>query len=143
MRIAIDFDGTLVSMDRPYSDTTTPFVLLPGAREALGALRAAGHQLLLYSARANLSLRFDPTLDPLGPRWAASPEKLELNRKRFNHMVEWVERELPGVFSAIDDGTQGKPSVDLFIDDRAVAFGHGVRTVNWAKIARMYGEAGE
>jgi hypothetical protein len=49
-------------------------------------------------------------------------------------MVDFENRELPGVFAAIDDGAQGKPSpVDLFIEDRC---GH---SVDWHEIAALYG----
>jgi hypothetical protein len=53
-------------------------------------------------------------------------------------MLETVERELPGVFDAIDDGSAGKFSFDLVIDDKAATF-RGPAT--WSRIARTYGEA--
>lgn len=146
MRIAIDYDGTLVRQDRAYDDLDGYPALQHGAREALTALKAAGHRLLLYSARANLALRENPYLDPLLPnrgrssvsrRWRRNQE---LNRARYELMVRHVEEELPGLFDAIDDGRQGKPSADLFIDDRAIRFGYGADALDWIELGEMYGD---
>jgi hypothetical protein len=136
----IDFDNTIVSQDRPYEDVTTPFEFLPHARETLYSLVAAGHELTLWSARASPVLLVDPNLDPLvraGVRkvhretWEKS---LELNKARLQHMLDFVDVELPGVFVAISDGREGKPCpCDLMIDDRC---GH---PVDWLEINRLYG----
>jgi len=119
--IAVDFDSTVVVQDgRDYEDLATPLQFLPDAKLGLYALKAAGHVLLLYSARANRALRFDPQLDPLvraGAKkinmqwWKASAE---LNQRRYDQMDAFVQQHLPGVFAAIDDGLQGKPSVDMY-----------------------------
>jgi hypothetical protein len=139
--LGIDFDGTVVVQDgRAYDDIKTPPRLLPGAREALKALKRAGHVLLLYSARANRALIEDPDLDPLvraGVRrvdMVAWRRSRELNRARYGQMLAFIAAELPGIFDAVDDGHQGKPCVDLFIDDRALKF------QNWRGIAQVYGE---
>jgi hypothetical protein len=109
-------------------------------------LRRAGHTLLLYSARSNRASLDDPTLDPLvraGVRkvhqaqWLA--EKV-LYEHLFQQMVDFVAKELPGVFDAIDDGRQGKPHVDMFIDDRATRFGQGTLGMGWAQIAASFGQ---
>ena len=42
MRVGIDFDGTVVSQDRPYADVVSPLEFVPGAKEGLLALKAAG-----------------------------------------------------------------------------------------------------
>jgi hypothetical protein len=52
-------------------------------------------------------------------------------------MVSFIQREAPGIFDAIDDGQQGKPLADIFIDDRALTF--GPRGMDWAEIAAVYG----
>lgn len=143
VRIAIDFDGTLVSQDRPYNDLVTPLEFIPGAKEGLLALRAAGHFLLLWSGRASRALLYDPTLDPfvragaVDVNRAAWLESRHLHMQRYHQMLDFVERMLPGVFDTIDDGLGGKPSCDLFIDDKACAM-RGPAT--WARIARQYGE---
>jgi hypothetical protein len=146
--LAVDFDGTIVLDDRAYDDLVTPLEFVLGARDALYALRRAGHVLLLYSARANRALREDPALDPLvraglrrvdRGRWS---EDHVLHEARYRQMCDFVARELPGVFAAIDDGQQGKPDADMFIDDRAITFGHdgAAGAVGWESIARAFGE---
>lgn len=147
MVIAIDFDGTLVSETHKYEDLDTPLQLLPWAKEALEALKRAGHLLVLVSARANLSLRVDPMLDPLTKagvrrfdprRWKASKV---LNEARYEQMLAFVELELPGLFDAIDDGQSGKMRADLFIDDRGLRYSRGGGlAADWPTIVSMYGE---
>lgn len=146
MIIAVDFDGTIVDDDRPYDDVTAPLEFLPGAREGLEALRRAGHTLILYSGRANRALIEDPELDPLvraGVRSVdrdAWTKRQKTNLARLGHMLEFVQEHLPNVFAVVDDGRQGKPSADMFIDDRAWRFGSGALAANWGEIARMWGE---
>jgi hypothetical protein len=145
--ISIDFDDTIVSQaGRAYDDVTTPLRFMPGAREALVSLKRAGHTLVLFSGRANRALREDPMLDPLiragkkrfdRARWERGRE---VNEARYQQMLAFVEAQLPGVFAAVDDGLQGKPSADLIIDDKAVRLGHGVIGLGWRQIAQMHGE---
>jgi len=143
LKIAIDWDGTVVSRDRSYADVTTPMEFVPGAKEGLLALKAAGHLLLLWSGRASRALLVDPELDPFVRAGVVEVDRRHwqesrwLHQARYDQMIEFVERELPGVFDAIDDGLAGKPSVDLFIDDKCMAM-RGPAT--WARIARQYGE---
>jgi hypothetical protein len=126
MIVAVDFDGTIVSADHPYGDLKTPLKLLPGAKQALTKLKRRGYVLLLYSARANRAIREDPQLDPLiraGVRtttWHKFELLQALSKARYEQMLSFVAEELPGLFSAIDDGVQGKPEADLFIDDKIV-----------------------
>lgn len=149
MRIALDFDGTLVEDDHAYDDLKTPLRLKPGARDALRALKAAGHVLLLHSARSNRALWEDWQLNPL---WRDGLVRFdvtfwernkELNLARYSQMVTFVERELDGLIDAIDDGRQGKPMVDLFIDDRAIAYGNGAKCLGWSAIAERFGDRPE
>ena len=146
MRIAIDFDGTVVEQDRPYDDVTTPLKFVPGAREGLRALHAAGHLLLLWSGRSSRALLEDPTLDPFVRASIArsNHEAWMSNRAthlaRFEQMVRFVEAELPGIFDAIDDGMGGKPLVDLILDDKALKFGRSSGGLGWPLIAQFYGE---
>lgn len=145
MIFAVDFDGTVVSMDRPYDDVRTPLRFLPGAREGLLALRRAGHVLLLWSARASRSLLEDPLLDPL-VRAGVTPtgdwwKMRDVNLARHRQMLDFVERELPGVFAAVDDGRGGKPlNVDVFLDDKAIRLGRGSGGMSWREVARAFGE---
>lgn len=141
MIVVVDFDGTVVEAD------ASPPRLLSGAREGLLALRRAGHVLLLCSARANRASLEDPRLDPLvraGVRRAPTPSAWERERAwslaRYREMCAFVSRELPGVFHAIDDGMQGKPIADLYLDDRALRMGPGPGAVGWARVAEAFGE---
>ena len=143
MIIAVDFDGTIVK-DNPRNTEAVDLLPRDGALEALRALKRAGHTLLLYSTRANRALREDPDLDPLvraGIRRVdreAWRKAQPLHQRRFSAMAAWVATHLPGVFDAIDDGGQGKPDVDLFIDDRALS-AHSTRGGGWAVILNRYG----
>lgn len=147
MILAIDFDGTIVDDRHAYGDLDAPLRFVHGAREALEALKRAGHVLLLYSARANRALLDDPERDPLvragvrrvdRKRWE---KQRPVHVARFSQMVAFVAKELPGIFAAIDDGMQGKPAADLFIDDKALRLGRGALGASWAEVARMYGES--
>lgn len=140
MKIAVDFDGTIVDDTHAYDDLTTPLAFLPGARGGLLRLKAASHILVLYSARANRWLFSNPEMDPFviagikkldRVQWAKSKE---LNEARYRQMIDFVNRELPGVFSLIWEH-QGKPSVDLFIDDRGADF----RLRGWRGIIEQHG----
>lgn len=139
MIIAVDFDGTVVC-EQPW-DYLGPLRLQPNVQHALYSLKNAGHSLLLYSARANRSLQAEPSLDPMYRAGVISfPRNRQtavLAQTRFTAMVDFVERELPGVFDAIDDGRQGKPNADLFIDNRAINF--GPFGMDWSEIAGCWG----
>lgn len=147
MIIAVDFDDTVVSQNgRDYADVKTPLRPLAGAFDALFALKKAGHTLILFSARANRSLLDDPYLDPLvrvGKRKidiAVWERERAVAYARMTQMVEFVSRELPGIFDVIDDGQQGKPHADLFVDDKALRLGHGAGGFSWQSLRQMYGE---
>lgn len=146
MLIAVDFDNVVVNVKgRAYSDTTTPLSFMPGAKEGLLALKRAGHRLLLFSARSNRALLYTPEWDPLVRSGAKRPHEAtwnqskELHHARYQQMLAFCESELAEVFDAIDDGLQGKPLADLFIDDRALSFGDGADRVEWPQIALLYG----
>lgn len=143
MLIAVDFDGVIVSKDRPFADTVSPLRLMPMAKEGLKALKAAGHTLLLYSARSNRALLYTPEWDPLvragkrRPSAAAWDEARALHWARYRQMLEFVSSQLDGLIDAVDDGLQGKPLADLFIDDRSMEFGVGAN--GWADLIHLYG----
>lgn len=148
MIICVDFDGTIVDDKHAYDDLATPLTFMPGAREALRALRAAGHVLVLYSARSNGALLREPSLNPLvraglvgAPAGLRGDANQALNRARYEQMIDFVNRELPDTFDVIWSDS-GKPSADLFVDDRAVRLlpfdGRG--GMSWRDIALTYGE---
>jgi len=144
--VAVDLDSTLVDeWGRKFSDTTSPLKLMGGARKALQAMKAAGHVVLLYSARSNRALRVDPELDPLVRAGVVRLDRKEweaeqpLHEARYQQMVQFAATQLKGLVDAVDDGAQGKPVADLFIDDRALRFGGGVDGHSWFDIARQFG----
>lgn len=146
MLLAVDFDNVIVnSKHRAYADVSTPLEFMPGAKEGLLALKRAGHTLLLYSARSNRALLFTSEWDPLvragvkRPNEATWAQSKELHWARYRQMVEFIDQHLPSVFDAIDDGLQGKPTADVFIDDRALSFGDGADRLGWKQIALLYG----
>lgn len=145
MIVCVDFDDTVVEdSGRDYSDVTTPLKLKADAIHGLRALKRAGHVLLLYSARANRSLRFGADLDPLvraGVRKAGPIERERaVHEARYEQMVRFAHVELKDIFDAIDDGQQGKPVADLYIDDKALRLGHGTTSVGWNTVAAIYGD---
>lgn len=143
MLVAVDFDGVIVRKDRPFADVTTPFQLMPYAKEGLQSLKAAGHTVLLYSARSNRALLYTPEWDPLVRAGVKRPHEMawgqsrSLHWARYEQMRKFVAEQLPGLVDAIDDGLQGKPLADLFIDDRA--FGFGTDSGGWLELAHLYG----
>lgn len=141
MRIAVDFDNTIVSQEHDYNDLDTPLEFLPGAKEALESLKAAGHQLILWSGRSNLALRKDWRRNPLNRLTALFDEakweqQRQINAARYEQMLQFVEENLPDVFVYIDDGAQGKISADLYIDDRSTQ-------PDWGMLQEAYGELGQ
>jgi len=146
MIIAVDFDSSIVEQRGDYNDVTTPLVMLEGAPEALRSLKRAGHVVLVFSARANRALRVDPDLDPLvrAGKKRIDPEAWKrsqpINEARYQQMLRFASERLRGVVDAVDDGMQGKPCADLFIDDRAVRLGNGPAAIGWKTIALIWGE---
>lgn len=145
MLIAVDFDGTIVQEDYAFDDVTTPLTFIPGAKAGLIALKDAGHLLILWSTRANLALRHNWKLNPMWrqgilpldeARWKRNQP---LHEARYQQMLEFIAKELPRVFDAVDDGTQGKPTgVVVFLDDKA--FGSPRRQdFDWSEVVRLLG----
>lgn len=147
MRIAVGFDGVIVEREgRLYHDTTTPLVLVPGAREGLAALKAAEHLVIVSSTRANLALREDPMLDPLVRAGAVPLDRTAWARARpihvarYEQMVRFVDAQLAGLVDAVDDGRQGKVSADLYLDSQAVRLARGgPGAQGWDAIAALWG----
>jgi hypothetical protein len=141
--IVVDFDGTVVDVQ---NSATPTLHLKAGAREGLESLKRAGHTLLLCSARANRAQRIDFQLDPLvrsgdrRVRLSTEEGQHALARLRYQEMLDFVAKELPGVFNAVDDGCQGKAIADVYLDDRAVRVGPGVLGIGWRGIMEMYGQ---
>lgn len=111
LKLAVDFDGTIV--DHSYPDIGT---LKPGVKEALARL-IEDYEIVIWSCRA--SARFQ------------EPEQ----EKYYHDMLEFLKRhEIP--FDSIDTGNSGKITAFAYIDDRAIPFEN-----NWAAIAGSLSEA--
>jgi len=104
MRIVIDLDGVICPIKKPnqsYSDLD-PF---PGAVERLRELRAAGHYIIIMTARhmATCDSNVGKVMKKIG--------KLTFDWLD-NHGIEY------------DEVYFGKPNGDVYIDDRAIRFTH-------------------
>jgi capsule biosynthesis phosphatase len=109
VRICIDLDGVVCALRRPgehYADLEP----LPGAVEALRALRAAGHVVILSTARHM--------------KTTGGNQGLVLARQG-KVTFDWLDRH--GV--EFDEIYFGKPHADVYLDDNAVRF------TGWADIA--------
>ena len=146
MRIVCDFDGSVIT-EQPW-DSDTPLVFMTDAMESLLALKRAGHTLILFSSRANRANREDWKLNPENvakdaegrfnvSRWYV---QRQIHERRYQQMLDFVATELPGVFAYIDDGQQGKPDADLFIDDRGVRLYADALGTSWPNLVRLLGE---
>lgn len=140
MIFAIDFDGVIVPDGYPLDAKN--LVLLPGVKNGLLKLKKAGHILLLYSARSNKAAMINSEFDPLvraGKVQPASDKTRNITANKYREMVIFIEEKLPDIFDAIDDGRQGKPYADVYIDNKAIRFG-GSFGLKWDQIADIYGE---
>jgi capsule biosynthesis phosphatase len=108
MRIVIDLDGTICPIKQPdqsYSDLP----VLPGAVERIRQLRAAGHYIIIQTAR-NMATR------------KANVGQVVKHVGKIT--LDWLEKQ--GV--EYDEIHFGKPNADIYIDDRAWRFN------SWAQI---------
>lgn len=89
--VCIDFDGTLVNMDKA----------LPGAKDAVNLLREAGHRIIIYSANKpewiahvldNNDIRYDRIWDQPGK----PPHDILIDDKGYHFRGSWTQ-ELPDI----------------------------------------------
>lgn len=102
VRICIDLDGVICELRRPdqsYADLEP----LPGAVERLRSLRAAGHYVILHTARHMKTCQGNVGL---------------VVARQGLVTLEWLERH--GV--EYDEIHFGKPHADVYIDDNALRF---------------------
>ena len=113
MKIAVDFDGTIVTHEYPAIGEEIPF-----ATETLRRLIADGHQLILWSVREE----------------GALDEAVEWCRQ---HGVEFwaVNRDYPEEKIENNNHYSRKLKVDMFIDDRNVG-----GLPDWGQIYRIVNE---
>jgi capsule biosynthesis phosphatase len=102
MRICIDLDGVVCRL-RQEGETYADVAPVPGALERLRSLRAAGHVIILYTARHMRTC--DGNLGRVVARVGAVT-------------LDWLDRH--GV--EYDELYFGKPSADVYIDDNALRF---------------------
>jgi capsule biosynthesis phosphatase len=109
MRICIDLDGVICQLREPqqsYGEVAP----IPGAVERLRALRAAGHYIIIHSARHMKTC--NGNVGQVVARQGATT-------------LEWLARH--GV--EYDEIHFGKPHADVYIDDNALRF------ESWAAIS--------
>jgi capsule biosynthesis phosphatase len=109
MRIVVDIDGTLCPIkekDGKYEDLQP----LPGAAEAMKELKAAGHYIILQTAR-NMATQ-DSNLG-----------KVVKNIGKVT--LEWLDKH----DIVYDEIYFGKPNGHIYIDDRALRF------QNWKELS--------
>lgn len=110
MRIAIDLDGTICPIKQPdqsYADLEP----LPGAVERIRELHAAGHYIIILTAR-NMATR----QGNLG----------QVMKNIGKLTLDWLDKF--GV--EYDEIYFGKPNAEIYIDDRALRFESWDRITN-------------
>lgn len=121
MRICIDVDGVLCTLrgpDREYAELEP----MPGAPEGMRALKAAGHYLILATARHMKTCEGNVGL---------------VVKRQGLTLLQWLEKhDIP-----YDEIWFGKPWADVYLDDNAVRF------TSWAAVGPagdgLAGGAGE
>ncbi len=102
MRIVVDLDGVICSLKRP-GQTYGEVEPLPGAADRIRELRAAGHTIVIVTARHMA------TCDGNVGRVIQRVGRITL---------DWLERH--GI--EYDEIHFGKPNGELYIEDRAIRF---------------------
>ena len=108
MRIVIDLDGTICPIKKP-DESYADLCPLPGAVERIGELRAAGHYVIIQTAR-NMATR------------GANVGQVMKHVGKLT--LDWLDEH--GV--EYDEIYFGKPNADIYIDDRAWRF------ADWAQV---------
>jgi capsule biosynthesis phosphatase len=102
MRICIDLDGVISQLKRP-GETYADVAPMPGAVEKLRALRAAGHIIIICTARHMKTCNGNPG---------------QVVARIGAITLDWLARH--GV--EYDEIHFGKPWADVYIDDNAMRF---------------------
>ena len=109
MRICLDLDGVVCSLRRP-GETYENLEPLPEAVEKIRQLRAAGHYLILLTARHMKTCEGN-----VG----------QVVARQGMTLLNWLDRH--GL--AFDEIHFGKPHADVYIDDNAFRF------TSWSQIS--------
>jgi len=102
MRICVDIDGVISRLrepDQDYADLEP----VPGAREKLRALRAAGHYIILFTARHMKTCQGNVGL---------------VVARKGATTLNWLAKH--GI--EYDEIHFGKPHADIYLDDNAMRF---------------------
>jgi capsule biosynthesis phosphatase len=102
MRICIDLDGVIAELRKP-GETYADVKPVPGAVERVRTLRAAGHYVILYTARHMKTC--DGNTSKVIARQGLTT-------------LRWLEEH--GI--EVDEIMFGKPHADVYIDDNAYRF---------------------
>ncbi len=109
MRLCIDLDGVVCHLKKPV-ETYADIQPIPGAAEKLGALRKAGHYIILLTARHMKTCSGNVGM---------------VIARQGKITLDWLEKH--GI--EYDEIHFGKPHADVYIDDNALRF------ESWDKIA--------
>jgi capsule biosynthesis phosphatase len=117
MRIVVDLDGVICPVKLP-DESYADLLPLPGAVARMRGLRAAGHYLIIVTARNMATCQ-------------SNQGKVIRNVGKIT--LDWLEQH--GV--EYDELYFGKPNAELYIDDRAIRFS------GWTEITeeRLHREA--
>ena len=102
MRIAIDLDGVVCPIKQPH-ESYSDLEPLPGAVEQIRELRAAGHYIIIVTARNMATCE-------------ANLGKVMKNVGKIT--LDWLEKH--GV--EYDEIYFGKPNAEVYLDERAIRF---------------------
>jgi hypothetical protein len=130
VRLAIDFDGTIVERGAPLRPR-------PHALAVLARLKQDGHQLVLHSCRCNPRQEANPAAARAEAdefwRTGTAPPDVEAQWRGFAEMREFlVGLEAWDLFDVVWQGS-GKPEADAYIDDR------GESPQDWLAVWRDWG----
>ena len=102
MKICLDIDGVICELRQP-EQSYAELAPRPGAVEKLKSLKAAGHYLILSTARHMATCNGNPGLTVA---------------RQGKTLLDWLARhEIP-----YDELWFGKPHADVYIDDNAYRF---------------------
>jgi len=102
MRIAIDLDGTICSIKKPYQ-SYADLKPLPGAVELIKKLKRNNHYIIIVTARHMATCNSNMGV---------------LIKKIAKITLDWLEK----YDIEYDEIYFGKPNADIYIDDRAIRF---------------------
>jgi capsule biosynthesis phosphatase len=109
MKIVVDLDGTVCAL-REDGETYADVAPLPGAVDKLKALKAAGHYIILFTARHMVTCGSNVGL---------------VMARQGKTLFDWLHKHsIP-----YDEIYFGKPHGDIYIDD------NGFRFEGWDRIA--------